>query len=120
MNTIKILAAAAAITLVTALTAVAQQPPAPYGAPMSLDAAKKAMAAAEAEAKKNGSSGDRVGDLRRLTAREALWIAPFWRVAGRPTLAPARDARSIAAPTAVGHVRFPRVAATRQRARDLR
>lgn len=53
MNPIKIVAAAVAIMLVTELTAVAQQPPAPYGAPMSLDAAKKAMAASEAEAKKN-------------------------------------------------------------------
>lgn len=53
MNAIKTLAAAAALTLVTAFTAAAQQPPAPYGAPISLDAAKKAMAAAEAEAKKN-------------------------------------------------------------------
>jgi glc operon protein GlcG len=52
MNSAKIVAAAAAIMLATALTAVAQQPP-PYGAPMSLDVAKKAMAAAEAEAKKN-------------------------------------------------------------------
>jgi glc operon protein GlcG len=53
MNAVRTLAAAAAITLVTALAATAQQPPPPYGAPMSLDAAKKAMAAAEAEAKKN-------------------------------------------------------------------
>jgi uncharacterized protein GlcG (DUF336 family) len=53
MNAIKTLAAAAALTFVTVLTAAAQQPPAPYGAPMSLDAAKKAMAAAEAEAKKS-------------------------------------------------------------------
>src|SRR5262245_1609421 len=53
MNTKRMLVAAAAITLVTALAAVAQEPPAPYGVPMSLDAAKKAMAAAEAEAKKN-------------------------------------------------------------------
>jgi glc operon protein GlcG len=53
MNAVRTLAAAAAITLVTALAAIAQQPPTPYGAPMSLDAAKKAMAAAEAEAKKN-------------------------------------------------------------------
>jgi glc operon protein GlcG len=53
MNAIRTLAAAAAIMLVTALAAAAQQPPAPYGAPISLDAAKKAMAAAEAEAKKN-------------------------------------------------------------------
>jgi hypothetical protein len=36
----------------TALTAVAQQPR-PYGPPMSLEVAKKAMAAAEAEAKNN-------------------------------------------------------------------
>jgi glc operon protein GlcG len=53
MNPIKLLAATAAIILFTTLTALAQQPPPPYGAPMSLDAAKKAMAAAEAEAKKN-------------------------------------------------------------------
>jgi glc operon protein GlcG len=53
MNTKRILVAAVAITLVTAFAAVAQEPPAPYGAPMSLDAAKKAMVAAEAEAKKN-------------------------------------------------------------------
>ena len=43
MNPIKTVVAAVAIMLVTALTAVAQQPPAPYGAPMSLDAAKKAV-----------------------------------------------------------------------------
>jgi uncharacterized protein GlcG (DUF336 family) len=53
MNAVRICAAAAAITIVTALSAAAQQPPAPYGAPMSLEAAKKAMAAAEAEAGKN-------------------------------------------------------------------
>src|SRR5262245_1686327 len=53
MHAIKMLAAAAAVLFVTALAAMAQQPPTPYGAPMSLDAAKKAMAAAEAEAKKN-------------------------------------------------------------------
>ena len=52
MNSVKIVATGAAIILATALTAVAQQP-LPYGAPMSLDVAKKAMAAAEAEAKKN-------------------------------------------------------------------
>ncbi len=34
-------------------SAFAQTGPAPYGAPISLDAAKRAMAAAEAEAKKN-------------------------------------------------------------------
>jgi hypothetical protein len=33
--------------------AVAQAPPPPYGAPISLDLAKKAMAGAEAEARKN-------------------------------------------------------------------
>jgi glc operon protein GlcG len=53
MHAIKTLAAAAAFMFATALAAAAQQPPTPYGAPMSLDAAKKAMAAAEAEAKKS-------------------------------------------------------------------
>ena len=53
MNTIKILTAAGGLLLLSGLSAVAQQPPAPYGAPMSLDAAKKAMAAAEAEATSN-------------------------------------------------------------------
>jgi glc operon protein GlcG len=53
MNIIKAVAAVGAITLVSAFTAVAQQPPSPYGAPMSLDTAKKAMAAAEAEATTN-------------------------------------------------------------------
>src|SRR5262245_24638434 len=53
MNTIKILAAVAAMTVATASASLAQQPPAPYGAPMSLEAAKKAMAAAEGEAVKN-------------------------------------------------------------------
>jgi glc operon protein GlcG len=53
MNVIKTVVAVGAITLVSAFTALAQQPPAPYGAPMSLDAAKKAMTAAEAEATTN-------------------------------------------------------------------
>lgn len=39
--------------LFAATAASAQSPPMPYGAPLSYDAAKKAMAAAEAEAKKN-------------------------------------------------------------------
>ncbi|HET6926313.1 MAG TPA: heme-binding protein [Hyphomicrobiaceae bacterium] len=53
MNIIKIVAAVGAITFVSSFTAVAQQPPLPYGAPMSLDTAKKAMTASEAEAAKN-------------------------------------------------------------------
>ena len=53
MNVIKTVVAVGAIMLVGAFTALAQQPPAPYGAPMSLDAAKKAMTAAEAEATTN-------------------------------------------------------------------
>jgi glc operon protein GlcG len=53
MNVINTVVAVGAITLVSAFTALAQQPPAPYGAPMALDAAKKAMAAAEAEATTN-------------------------------------------------------------------
>ena len=44
---------AAATTLLCALPASAQTGPAPYGAPISLEQAKKAMAAAEAEARKN-------------------------------------------------------------------
>ena len=43
---------AAALFFLVSFGAAAQQP-VPYGAPMSLDAAKKAMAASEAEAKKN-------------------------------------------------------------------
>jgi len=43
----------AAMVIAFAHTASAQGGPPPYGAPITLDAAKKAMAAAEAEAKKN-------------------------------------------------------------------
>lgn len=46
------LAVAAAVTL--PLPVSAQQPPAPYGPPISLEQAKRAMAAAEAEATRNG------------------------------------------------------------------
>src|SRR5262245_66553375 len=53
MNIIKIVAAVGAITFVSTFTAVAQQPPLPYGATLSLDTARKAMAASEAEAAKN-------------------------------------------------------------------
>src|SRR5262249_17063380 len=53
MHPLNILVLATAISLSAALAAIAQQPPPPYGAPMSLEAAKNAMAAAEAEAKKN-------------------------------------------------------------------
>jgi len=62
MITLKALAAASAIALLAALPAFAQQPgapavaappPLPYGAPISFEVAKKAMAAAEAEAMKN-------------------------------------------------------------------
>jgi uncharacterized protein GlcG (DUF336 family) len=45
--------AVAAVFAATSFAASAQQGPAPYGLPISLEAAKKAMAAAEAEAKKN-------------------------------------------------------------------
>jgi len=48
-----IAAAVAAALLLSPLGAAAQAPPA-YGAPITLEAAKKALAAAEAEAKKNG------------------------------------------------------------------
>ncbi len=42
-----------ALSVVFAATAVSAQAPPPYGAPITLDQAKKAMAAAEAEARKN-------------------------------------------------------------------
>ena len=48
-----IAAAVAAALLLSPLGAAAQAPPA-YGPPITLEAAKKALAAAEAEAKKNG------------------------------------------------------------------
>jgi uncharacterized protein GlcG (DUF336 family) len=54
---LKIAALATAIALLTAVSASAQQPPpAAYGPPITLEAAKKAMAAAEAEATKNNWS----------------------------------------------------------------
>jgi glc operon protein GlcG len=62
MITLKALVAASAIGLLAAIPAFAQQqtgapavpapPPLPYGAPISFEAAKKVMAAAEAEAMK--------------------------------------------------------------------
>ena len=55
--------------------ATAQQAPTPYGAPISLDAAKKAMTAAEAEAAKNNWSVaiaiiDTTGSLVMLVKRD--------------------------------------------------
>ena len=55
------------------------QPPAPYGAPINLDQAKKAMAAAEAEARKNNwqvvisivDNGGHLVALQRLDAQTA-------------------------------------------------
>jgi uncharacterized protein GlcG (DUF336 family) len=55
MNTLKIFAIACAIAFLVIVPGSAQQPPA-YGTPMTLDQAKKAMAAAEAEATKNNWS----------------------------------------------------------------
>jgi len=60
MISLKAFVTASAIGLLAAIPALAQQPaapaappPLPYGAPISFEAAKKAMAAAEAEAMKN-------------------------------------------------------------------
>ena len=47
-------AAFAVVAMAFALTAAAQQGPLPYGAPISLEMAKKAAAGAAAEARKNG------------------------------------------------------------------
>src|SRR6476620_5717111 len=53
MNRLLITAAIAASFIVSPLAAQTPPPPPPYGPPITFDAAKKAMAAAEAEAKKN-------------------------------------------------------------------
>jgi glc operon protein GlcG len=54
MNNAKLVALILAVSVIFAATAVsAQAPPPPYGTPISLDQAKKAMAGAEAEARKN-------------------------------------------------------------------
>ena len=53
MFTLKNIAVAAAVAAVTCIPAAAQQATPPYGAPISLEQAKKVMAAAEAEAQKN-------------------------------------------------------------------
>ncbi|HKA79618.1 MAG TPA: heme-binding protein [Xanthobacteraceae bacterium] len=50
---LKIAALATAVALLSTVSASAQQPPPAYGPPITLEAAKKAMAAAEAEATKN-------------------------------------------------------------------
>lgn len=55
MRTLKAIAIACAITLFAAVPGSAQQPPT-YGTSMTLDQAKKIMAAAEAEAAKNNWS----------------------------------------------------------------
>jgi len=53
MTTLKNLGAAATIAVVACMPAAAQQATPPYGTPISLEQAKKVMAAAEAEAQKN-------------------------------------------------------------------
>jgi uncharacterized protein GlcG (DUF336 family) len=53
MSTLKNIAVAAAVAALTCIPAAAQQATPPYGAPISLEQAKKVIAAAEAEAQKN-------------------------------------------------------------------
>jgi glc operon protein GlcG len=53
MTTFKNLAAAAAVAALTCAPAAAQQAVPPYGTPISLEQAKKVIAAGEAEAQKN-------------------------------------------------------------------
>ena len=53
MFTLKNIAVAAAVAAVTCIPAAAQQATPPYGAPISLEQARKVIAAAEAEAQKN-------------------------------------------------------------------
>ena len=61
MKTRTVSALILAVSVVLAATAADAQapPPPPYGAPISLDQAKKAMAGAEAEARKNNWAVDR-------------------------------------------------------------
>jgi glc operon protein GlcG len=53
MTIFKKLAAISAIAVVTSISALAQQATPPYGAPISLEQAKKVLSAGEAEAQKN-------------------------------------------------------------------
>jgi glc operon protein GlcG len=70
---------AAASTLLITASAFAQTGPAPYGAPITMDQARKAMAAAEAEAVKNNwqvvisivDNGGHLVALHRLEAQTA-------------------------------------------------
>ena len=81
MTAFKTLVAAAVLALAMASPATAQQPPPPpYGAPISLEAAKKAMAAAEAEAAKNNwpvaiAIVDTTGSLVMLVKRDSTQTA---------------------------------------------
>lgn len=56
MTTLKTIAGALLFALAAALPAQAQTPPPPYGPPIGIDAARKIMTAAEAEAGKNNWS----------------------------------------------------------------
>ena len=79
LNTLRVLINACLLT--ASLSAVAQTPPPPppYGAPISIEQAKKAMASAEAEARKNNwqvvisivDSGGHLVMLQRLDAQNA-------------------------------------------------
>ena len=88
-----------ALWLVTAASASAQGPP-PYGAPITLEQARKVMAGAEAEARKNGwnvviailDSGGNIVLLQRLdstqfgsieVARQKAWSAVAFRRPGK-------------------------------------
>ena len=81
MKSIRLILAAltAATGLALGMPALGQTGPAPYGAPISLEQAKKAMAAAEAEARKNNwpvvisivDSGGHLVALQRLDAQTA-------------------------------------------------
>lgn len=53
MNTRHLVVCFAAVTLLLVASTVTAQAPPPYGAPISLDMARRCMAGAEAEAKKN-------------------------------------------------------------------
>ena len=100
MDLLKALAVAAAISITAAIPASAQQP-LTYGAPISLEMAKKAIAAAEAEAIKNNwgmviavvDSGGRLVAMQRMDTAAAGSI--------RVAIGKARTAIDFMAPTKV-------------------
>ena len=98
MKTLKTMLIACAITFLAIVPGSAQQPPT-YGAPMTLEQAKKAMAAAEAEAVKNNlvmviAIVDSTGHLQMLHR----WTMRAMARSGSPQARPRRRSSSASLP----------------------